>query len=208
MFSSTRASPGGNYKHVYTNFSYSLQTGTLEERGIIKWRETDDSVKVGGTSNTSVYDLPFIQKYLNRLTITRFLPFCANFQPCSVTCKRENPTLEHYEQSVEDTKFWDFLKLCPICTACMLLLIRACQTILLWIWRWLYHPDRRNSVLTIRVSGHSLNLVWLQCTVVSITGTNVQIRITLPKIVCAIHVWLEYGVYFSSTDPKAQVSFS
>ncbi|XP_048774661.1 solute carrier family 23 member 1-like isoform X2 [Ostrea edulis] len=79
--------------------------GTLEERGIIKWRETDDSVKVGGTSNTSVYDLPFIQKYLNRLTITRFLPFCANFQPCSVTCKRENPTLEHYEQSVEDTKF-------------------------------------------------------------------------------------------------------
>lgn len=108
MFSSTRASPGGNYKPVYTNFSYSLQTGTLEERGIIKWRETDDSVKVGGTSNTSVYDLPFIQKYLNRLTITRFLPFCANFQPCSVTCKRENPTLEHYEQSVEDTKFWDF----------------------------------------------------------------------------------------------------
>lgn len=55
--------------------------GTLEERGIRKWRETTVTSGGGGESNSSVYDLPFIQKYLNRLTVTQYLPFCANFRP-------------------------------------------------------------------------------------------------------------------------------
>ncbi|XP_078326657.1 solute carrier family 23 member 1-like [Crassostrea virginica] len=55
--------------------------GTLEERGIRKWRETTVTSGGGGESDSSVYDLPFIQKYLNRLTVTQYLPFCANFRP-------------------------------------------------------------------------------------------------------------------------------
>ena len=65
--------------------------GTLEERGIRKWRETTVTSGGVGESDSSVYDLPFIQKYLNRLTVTQYLPFCANFRPFCRARKNQPP---------------------------------------------------------------------------------------------------------------------
>lgn len=82
--------------------------GTLEERGILRWRQKDDSVTTSEERDDSVYDLPCIQKYLNKLTITQYLPFCPNFQPCcgKGTGEKDEPPVEPvsvYEKKVEDT---------------------------------------------------------------------------------------------------------
>ena len=54
--------------------------GTDEERGIKKWRqhEKDESTS-GEESDMRIYDIPFIQKYLNKSKICRYLPFCPTF---------------------------------------------------------------------------------------------------------------------------------
>ncbi|XP_052721968.1 solute carrier family 23 member 1-like [Crassostrea angulata] len=82
--------------------------GTLEERGILRWRQKTDTVTTSKERNDSVYDLPCIQKYLNKLTITQYLPFCPNFQPCcgKGTGEKDEPPVEPvsvYEKKVEDT---------------------------------------------------------------------------------------------------------
>lgn len=81
--------------------------GTLEERGILRWRQKDESWTASGDNVNSVYDLPCIQKYLNKLTITRYLPFCPNFQPCcGKGSKKQEPPVEPtsvYEKNVDDT---------------------------------------------------------------------------------------------------------
>lgn len=90
-----------------THFPLYLQ-GTLEERGILRWRQKDESWTASGDNVNSVYDLPCIQKYLNKLTITQYLPFCPNFQPCcgKGTGEKDEPPVEAvsvYEKKVEDT---------------------------------------------------------------------------------------------------------
>ncbi|KAH9525785.1 hypothetical protein Btru_002366 [Bulinus truncatus] len=51
--------------------------GTAEERGLLEWNKhkggsVDDDMM-------TVYDLPLIQKYLDRLACTKYLPFCPGF---------------------------------------------------------------------------------------------------------------------------------
>ncbi|XP_048244534.1 solute carrier family 23 member 1-like [Haliotis rufescens] len=54
--------------------------GTVEERGILKWRKHEESSSGGDRRDTlAVYDLPLIQKYLNKLKFTRYIPFCPHF---------------------------------------------------------------------------------------------------------------------------------
>ncbi|GFO34290.1 solute carrier family 23 member 1 [Plakobranchus ocellatus] len=60
--------------------------GTLEERGMIKWREDSGATLTKMTvqhahseqlqSNNSIYDFPGIFKILNRLPLSRFIPVC------------------------------------------------------------------------------------------------------------------------------------
>lgn len=94
--------------HMYIKRTFVFYLGTLEERGILRWRQKDDSVTTSKEMDDSVYDLPCIQKYLNKLTITRYLPFCPNFQPCcgKGTGEKHEPPVEPvsvYEKKVEDT---------------------------------------------------------------------------------------------------------
>eukprot|EP00916_Digyalum_oweni_P021349 GHVL01035463.1.p2 GENE.GHVL01035463.1~~GHVL01035463.1.p2 ORF type:complete len:141 (-),score=9.22 GHVL01035463.1:377-799(-) len=52
--------------------------GTREERGLSKWRQAEQpSGEEGG--KLRVYDLPWIQPRLNRLRVTKRLPFCPGF---------------------------------------------------------------------------------------------------------------------------------
>ncbi|KAJ8313827.1 hypothetical protein KUTeg_008388 [Tegillarca granosa] len=54
--------------------------GTPEERGIRRWRNQLSSTEPkDGTESSSVYDLPLIQKYLDRVPLFNFLPFCPRF---------------------------------------------------------------------------------------------------------------------------------
>ncbi|WAQ93888.1 S23A2-like protein [Mya arenaria] len=52
--------------------------GTDDERGLTKWRQHGD-----GTGNQeadmSIYDLPLIQPYLDKIPLFRYLPFCPRF---------------------------------------------------------------------------------------------------------------------------------
>lgn len=55
--------------------------GTAEERGINKWRvyEELNDVTPGAKNAFKIYDLPLIQKYLDKYKICRYLPFCPRF---------------------------------------------------------------------------------------------------------------------------------
>lgn len=54
--------------------------GTDEERGIRKWRKlTAEDDNSTSHSRMYIYDIPFIQKYLNRLEIVKYIPFCPGF---------------------------------------------------------------------------------------------------------------------------------
>ncbi|KAK6165829.1 hypothetical protein SNE40_022666 [Patella caerulea] len=80
--------------------------GTLEERGIIKWRESkkaDDDHK-SPSSDLTVYNLPFIQKFLDRQKWARYVPFLPNFDRQMATYEDEEqeqiPTDSQKEESV------------------------------------------------------------------------------------------------------------
>ncbi|XP_060583753.1 solute carrier family 23 member 1-like isoform X3 [Ruditapes philippinarum] len=76
--------------------------GTAEERGINKWRRHVHVVDETGVDNSMrIYDLPFIQKYLDRVRFFRYLPFCPRF-----SLKRENHTdeVEMNGQNAESNK--------------------------------------------------------------------------------------------------------
>ena len=55
----------------------NLLPGNKEDRGITKWRasSSEENETQEGLAPLSVYDLPFIQKYLNRKTWVRYIPF-------------------------------------------------------------------------------------------------------------------------------------
>ncbi|KAK7108978.1 hypothetical protein V1264_013101 [Littorina saxatilis] len=59
-------------------FLDNTMPGTLEERGINKWRLPEDSKDQGEL--LKVYDLPLIQSWLNKRSITKYLPFCPGFK--------------------------------------------------------------------------------------------------------------------------------
>ena len=54
-------------------------SGTDEERGIKKWRKLDASASTSQSEALKIYELPLIQKYLNRWKICEYLPFCPTF---------------------------------------------------------------------------------------------------------------------------------
>ena len=74
---STNMAVGGLTGFVLDN----LLPGTLEERGILKWRNLfseEDDVKSGKSTKIAsihTYDIPFISKYLNKSRFVKYLPF-------------------------------------------------------------------------------------------------------------------------------------
>ena len=59
--------------------SHLCLTGTKEERGLDKWKQSEDTFSEGEESH-SVYDLPFIQPWLNKLACTKYVPICPGFR--------------------------------------------------------------------------------------------------------------------------------
>lgn len=67
-------------KRFNTCFVLCIITGTEEERGINKWRRYEHSGDENEVDNSMrIYDLPWIQKYLDRVAFFRYLPFCPRF---------------------------------------------------------------------------------------------------------------------------------
>ena len=53
--------------------------GTEEERGIRKWRNLDVESSPDSANSTDVYSIHFIQKYFDKVSAFRFVPFCPSF---------------------------------------------------------------------------------------------------------------------------------
>ena len=76
--------------------------GTDEERGILKMRHQDGVTDDEGRDPT--YDLPLIQKYLDRVSFLRYIPFCPSYRPVSCNCckrptkdKNRTDKMENYD---------------------------------------------------------------------------------------------------------------
>ena len=54
-------------------------TGTAEERGLRKWRDLDTSSSEKA-SGVDVYSIDFIQKYIDKIAIFKYIPFCPSFR--------------------------------------------------------------------------------------------------------------------------------
>ncbi|KAJ8313820.1 hypothetical protein KUTeg_008381 [Tegillarca granosa] len=81
---------------------FMIMFGTDEERGIKKWREqrtTSDDIESDQTS-LDVYNLPLIQKYLDRMSCTKYLPFCPSFD-IRVFCGRRGNDKETEKRNGE-----------------------------------------------------------------------------------------------------------
>ena len=61
------------------NISVFEFAGTEEERGIRKWRNIDTETSPTSDLTTDVYSIYFIQKYLDKVSAFRFIPFCPSF---------------------------------------------------------------------------------------------------------------------------------
>jgi len=80
--------------------TYVYITGTPEERGITKWRKIAESssdkqkTQTNDSTNMAIYDLPLIQKYLDKLSWPRYIPFCPTFDTslCCRSCKGDKKT--------------------------------------------------------------------------------------------------------------------
>lgn len=56
-----------------------LFLGTLEERGFTRWKKSTSLLKEN-TKSGNVYDFPFFQDFLNKLSWTSYIPVCPSFQ--------------------------------------------------------------------------------------------------------------------------------
>ncbi|XP_053575209.1 solute carrier family 23 member 2-like [Bombina bombina] len=54
--------------------------GSDEERGTSSWQKQIHGVETNGSLGQSCYDLPFVTKYLRRLSWSRYIPFLPTFQ--------------------------------------------------------------------------------------------------------------------------------
>lgn len=54
--------------------------GTVEERGFTRWKKSTSLLKEN-TKSGNVYDFPFFQDFLNKLSWTSYIPVCPSFQP-------------------------------------------------------------------------------------------------------------------------------
>ena len=68
-----------------------LFTGTDEERGIKKWRKLDETGSSAQNEAMKSYELPLIQKFLDKLKICEYMPFCPRFSfKCNLSCCSSN----------------------------------------------------------------------------------------------------------------------
>ncbi|XP_063434881.1 solute carrier family 23 member 2-like isoform X2 [Mytilus trossulus] len=73
----------------------NLVPGTLEERGILKWRESLYT-KSGGAMKPVMYEYPYVTKYIKKITCCSYFPLSPTFNKelnCSC-CSKENETPE------------------------------------------------------------------------------------------------------------------
>lgn len=56
-----------------------LFLGTVEERGFTRWKKSTSLLKEN-TKSGNVYDFPFFQDFLNKLSWTSYIPVCPSFQ--------------------------------------------------------------------------------------------------------------------------------
>ncbi|XP_053373096.1 solute carrier family 23 member 1-like isoform X2 [Mercenaria mercenaria] len=74
--------------------------GTAEERGIDKWRKHEhDGDESGADNSMHIYDLPLIQKYLDRVSVFRYVPFCPRF-----SLKRRKNKRDETEDPLDNQK--------------------------------------------------------------------------------------------------------
>ena len=94
--------------HALAQFSVML--GTDEERGIKKWRKLDITGSSMNSESMKTYDLPLIQKYLNKGRLWSYLPFCPSFSmKCRGSKGEEKSHSREEENSVQDgylTNVW------------------------------------------------------------------------------------------------------
>lgn len=65
--------------------------GTDEERGIKKWRKLDETGSSAQNEAMKSYELPLIQKFLDKLKICEYMPFCPRFSfKCNLSCCSSN----------------------------------------------------------------------------------------------------------------------
>ena len=84
---------------------FSVMLGTDEERGIKKWRKLDITGLSMNSEAMKTYDLPLIQKYLNKGNFWSYLPFCPSFSMkcrCRVLKGEEKSHSREEENSVQD----------------------------------------------------------------------------------------------------------
>lgn len=75
--------------------------GTDEERGIRKWRKLDESVSSMHSETMKSYELPLIQKYLDKWKICEYLPFCPTFSfRCNMVCCRSRSNTANDKEKV------------------------------------------------------------------------------------------------------------
>ncbi|CAC5404080.1 Solute carrier family 23 member 2 [Mytilus coruscus] len=73
----------------------NLVPGTLEERGILKWRESLYT-KSGGAMKPVMYEYPYVTKYIKKINCCSYFPLSPTFDKelnCSC-CSKENGTSE------------------------------------------------------------------------------------------------------------------
>jgi hypothetical protein len=81
-------------------FIYIQILGSKEDRGIIGFNQclsqepTDDSTQ---TDPYEMYELPWIGKYLDRISVTRYIPVCPAYRQRSCSCRRRKKKEEEEE---------------------------------------------------------------------------------------------------------------
>ncbi|KAK7485854.1 hypothetical protein BaRGS_00022849 [Batillaria attramentaria] len=80
--------------------------GTIEERGFLHWQQVDQDGPLGRQDDLdlSIYDLPFIQPWLNKQRITSYLPFCPGFRGW---CRRRPRPEQKTPPSGQDNEAFD-----------------------------------------------------------------------------------------------------
>ena len=74
-------------RYVFWRCGSYIIAGTEEERGIKKWRKLNVNVSSAHSDAIKTYDLPFIQKYLDKYRFSEYLPFCPTFSMKCNWCK-------------------------------------------------------------------------------------------------------------------------
>ena len=80
----------------YTKIFFS---GTNAERGIDAWNNKANGDSSDLKQKLSVYDLPLVQKYLNKLSWSQYLPFCPTFDTSIYSCSCKRKQSKYVEES-------------------------------------------------------------------------------------------------------------